>query len=272
MVENINEAVDFIKSKTDFKPRYGLILGTGLGGLAREIEVEYELKYKDIPFFPVSTVESHQGKLLFGRIGNKNVVAMVGRFHLYEGYSMVQITFPVRVMKFLGIEKLLVSNAAGGLADDMEIGDIMIINDHINLQLANPLIGPNIDELGLRFPDLSEVYDTELIDKAVKIAADKNIRASTGVYVSVTGPCLETRAEYKFIRIIGGDAVGMSTVPEVLVANHMGLKSFAVSIITDIGYPTEKVKKVFIEDVIAAANKAEPKLTMLVRELLLSME
>ncbi len=267
-MDHIREAVAYIQSEVTLQPEIGIILGTGLGNLAHEIDVSVALSYEDIPNFPVSTVESHAGKLIFGYLSEKPVVAMQGRFHYYEGYNMQTVTFPVRVMKLLGIELLVLSNAAGGVNPDMENGDLMIIEDHINLQPGNPLTGPNLDELGPRFPDMSEAYDAELIHRAKAIAEKHRIRHMTGVYAALPGPNLETKAEYRYIHRIGGDAVGMSTVPEVLVANHMGLRCFAISIITDIGYPSEKVVKVTVEDVIKVANEAEPKLTTIVRELL----
>lgn len=266
MLKTITETVSYLKSKTNFEPEYGIILGTGLGGLVNEIQVSYTLPYEEIPNFPVSTVESHHGKLIFGTLGNKKVVAMQGRFHYYEGYSMEQVTFPVKVMKLLGIKALFVSNASGGLNPGYEVCDIMIIDDHINL-LPNPLIGKNIDELGPRFPDMSAPYDPELIEKALAIAAKLNIKVQKGCYVAVTGPSLETPKEYQYLRIIGADTVGMSTVPEVIVARHMNLKCFAVSIITDLGVPG-KIKHVTLQDVLDAACKAEPQMTKLLKELI----
>jgi purine-nucleoside phosphorylase len=269
MLETITETVSFLKERIDFTPEYGIILGTGLGGLVKEINVKYTISYDEIPNFPVSTVESHHGKLIFGYLGNKKVVAMQGRFHYYEGYSMEQVTFPVRVMKFLGIRALFVSNASGGLNPGYEIGDIMIIDDHINL-LPNPLIGKNYDELGPRFPDMSAPYDHALIEKALAIASNFHIKMQKGCYVAVTGPSLETPKEYFYLRTIGADTVGMSTIPEVIVARHMNLKCFAVSIITDLGVPG-KIKHVTLQDVLAAANGAEPKMTMLLKELITSL-
>jgi len=267
MIEKINESVSFLRDRTAIEPQFGIILGTGLGALANEIETEQTISYTDIPNFPVSTVESHSGKLLFGTLGGKNVVAMQGRFHYYEGYSLKEVTFPVRVMKFLGIEKLFISNAAGGLNPDYEISDLMIINDHINLLPENPLTGKNDDQVGLRFPDMSEPYDQVLIDQAMEIASKFDIKVRQGVYVSVPGPSLETKAEYKYLRVIGADAVGMSTVPENIVARHMQLPCFAISVITDLGVPG-KFEEVTIEEVIAAAAKAEPGLTAIIKELI----
>ena len=264
--KQITEAVNFIRTKTKLEPKIGIILGTGLGGLAKEINPETVIDYEEIPHFPISTVESHHGKLIFGELSGKTVVAMQGRFHYYEGYSMKQITFPVRVMKFLGVEYLLISNAAGGLNPLFRKGDLMIITDHINLLGDNPLIGPNDDELGPRFPDMSEPYSKELIELAEEIALEEKIRVQKGVYVAMTGPNLETRAEYRFLRIIGADAVGMSTVPENIVANHMGMKVFGISVITDECFP-EALQPLTVEDVIKVANEAEPKLTKIMKRL-----
>lgn len=270
MLNRIQEAVEFIQSKTQVKPEFGIILGTGLGGLVKEIEIIDEISYEQIPNFPVSTVESHKGRLIFGVLGGKSVVAMQGRFHYYEGYSLQEVTFPVRVMKLLGIQKLFVSNASGGVNPDFEVGEIMIINDHINFFPGNPLIGKNLDELGPRFPDMSDPYDTSLIDKAVTIAAKNGIKVSQGVYLGLTGPTLETPAEYKFVRVVGADAVGMSTVPEVIVARHMEIPTFAISIITDLGVPG-KIKKVSVQDVIEVASRQEPKMTLIMKELIASL-
>jgi len=270
MLEKINQTAEFIKSKIDSVPQIGIVLGTGLGGLVNEIEVKHTLPYDEIPNFPVSTVESHHGKLIFGLLGGKNVVAMCGRFHYYEGYTMQEVTFPIRVMKMLGVERLIISNASGGLNPAFEVGDLMIMTDHINLLPGNPLIGKNYDELGTRFPDMSKPYDTGMIEKAIAIAKEKNIRCQTGVYVAVPGPCLETPAEYKYLRTIGADTVGMSTVPEVIVARHMGLPCFAVSIITDLGVEG-KIKETSLEEIIAVANVAEPKMTVIIKELVASL-
>lgn len=265
MLEQVKETTSFILSKTNFQPEVGIILGTGLGGMIREIEIHQTLDYQSIPNFPVSTVEGHNGKLIFGILGGKKVVAMQGRFHFYEGYSIQHVTFPVRVMKFLGIKYLLVSNASGGVNPDFEIGDLMILNDHINL-IPNPLIGPHNKEFGVRFPDMSEPYNHLLIEKAQAIAKKNGIKTQIGCYVSVTGPTLETPKEYQYFRTIGGDAVGMSTVPEVIVARQMGLPCFAISIITDLGVPG-KIVKVTHEDVQNVAQVAEPKMTIIMREL-----
>jgi purine-nucleoside phosphorylase len=264
--QQILEAAQYIQSRLSFKPRIGIILGTGLGALAEEVEVQVSIAYDAIPHFPVSTVESHTGRLLLGTLAGQPVVVMQGRFHYYEGYSMAQVTFPVRVMKVLGIETLILSNAAGGLHPDHELSDLMIIEDHINLQPENPLTGRNLDELGVRFPDMYEPYDQGMIRLGLEIARERNIRVHTGVYASVPGPNLETRAEYRYLRAIGADAVGMSTVPEVIVARQMHLPCFAVSVITDLCVP-EKLKPVAIADVLTAAAKAEPELSLLTREL-----
>jgi purine-nucleoside phosphorylase len=267
MLEQFKESVAFIQSKTQVKPTIGIILGTGLGGLVKEIEVIDEISYTDIPHFPVSTVESHSGKLIFGKLGGKHVVAMQGRFHYYEGYDFKQVTYPVRVMKLLGIERLLVSNASGGVNPDFIVGEIMILNDHINFFPGNPLIGKNIDDFGPRFPDMSEPYDSEMIQLAKTIAQENDIRIAEGTYLGLTGPTLETPAEYRFVRIIGADAVGMSTVPEVLAARHMEIPVFAISIITDLGVPG-KIKKVSLEEVIEVASRQEPKMTLILKELI----
>lgn len=265
MLEKIKATAKYIQDKTAFTPEIGIILGTGLGGLVQEIEAEHVLSYEDIPNFPLSTVEGHSGKLILGTLSGKKVVAMQGRFHFYEGYAMEEVTFPVKVMKLLGIEKLFVSNASGGVNPDYEVGDLMILNDHVNL-IPNPLIGRNIDELGPRFPDMSKPYNQKLIDQALQIASANNYRVHAGVYVAVTGPCLETPAEYKFIRVIGGDTVGMSTAPEVIVARHMKLPCFAISVITDLGVEG-KIKEVSHEEIQAVAEVAEPKLTHIIKEL-----
>lgn len=267
MLQKIKESYEYIQRRTNVTPSVGIILGTGLGGLVKEIEIIDEINYEDIPHFPVSTVQSHSGKLIFGKLGGKQVVAMQGRFHFYEGYTMQEVTFPVRVMKFLGIERLFVSNASGGVNPDYEVGEIMILNDHINLFPAHPLIGKNIDELGPRFPDMSQPYDKKMIEMAVSIAKEHNIRVAQGVYAGLTGPTLETPAEYKYVRIIGADTVGMSTVPEVIVARHMDIPCFAISIITDLGVPG-KIEEISVEDVIKVANAQEPKMTTIMKELI----
>jgi purine-nucleoside phosphorylase len=267
MIQQIQEAAEFIQRQYSTKPQFGIILGTGLGGLVSEIETELTISYTDIPHFPVSTVESHSGKLIFGKLAGKQVVVMQGRFHFYEGYDMKQVTFPVRVMKLLGIEKLFISNAAGGLNPKYNISDLMVINDHINLMTENPLTGKNLDEFGVRFPDMSEPYDQQLIGQALAIAKENSIPTHQGVYAGVTGPNLETKAEYKFLSIIGADAVGMSTIPENIVARHMELPCFAISVITDLCYEG-KIQKVSVEEVIAAAKIAEPGMTLIIKELI----
>jgi purine-nucleoside phosphorylase len=268
LYNQIQEAVEFIQNQTSFKPEVGIILGTGLGNLTDDIEVVAEINYWEIPHFPISTVQSHKSKFVFGNLGGKPVIAMAGRFHYYEGYSMTQVTFPVRVMKFLGIEKLIVSNVSGSTNADIEAGDIVIIRDHINLQPENPLRGKNDERLGLRFPDMMDVYDPELRKKALRIAQENNIHVHEGVYVGLQGPNLETPAEYNFINIIGGDLVGMSTVPEVIVARHSDLKVFAISVVSNKCFPLNEIKETTVEEVIALANKAEPKMRLIVTELL----
>ncbi|HEX8376422.1 MAG TPA: purine-nucleoside phosphorylase [Pedobacter sp.] len=271
MLQNIYSTTAYIKSKiADFVPEIGIILGTGLGGLVNEIEAQHKLMYSNIPNFPISTLEFHSGRLIFGMLQGKKVVAMQGRLHFYEGYDMRQITFPVRVMKMLGITQLFVSNASGSLNPDYKTGDLMIIEDHINLQHDNPLRGRNFEELGPRFPDMSEPYNRDLVKKGMEIAVTHNIKCHKGVYISVPGPNLETKAEYRYLRIIGGDAVGMSTVPEVIVANHMGLPVFAISVLTDEGF-LEDLKPVSVEDIIKVAETAEPKLTTILKELIASL-
>lgn len=265
LVEMINETLSVIRKKTESDYKIGIILGTGLGGLVNEIEIEHEIEYDELPNFPLSTVESHHGKLIFGKLSGKDVVAMQGRFHYYEGYSMKQITYPVRVMKKLGVDTLLVSNACGGMNPNYKKGDVMIMLDHINLIGDNPLIGPNDDEFGPRFPDMSEPYSHELISLAEKVALENGIKIQQGVYVAVAGPNLETKAEYRFLRTIGADVVGMSTVPENIVANHMGMKVLGVSIITDECFP-DSLQPVDVKEIIATAMEAEPKMTLIMKE------
>ncbi|MEN2993010.1 MAG: purine-nucleoside phosphorylase [Bacteroidia bacterium] len=260
------ETLEYIRRYFNGEVEVGIVLGTGLGRLAEAIEKEHQLAYNFIPHFPISTVESHFGRLIFGRLGGKRVVAMQGRFHYYEGYTMYQITYPIRIIKLLGAHTLLLSNAAGALNPSFQLGDLMIITDHINQLPENPLRGMNLDQLGPRFPDMSAPYHPELIQRARAIAQRLNIPVREGVYVAVPGPNLETRAEYRFLRIIGGDAVGMSTVPECIVANHMGMRVFAMSIITDLGDPYN-LKPVSLEEIIRVANEAEPKLTRIFTEL-----
>lgn len=265
--QKIAETLSVIQTYTKDEYPIGIILGTGLGGLVKEIKINHQIDYKDLPHFPLSTVESHHGKLIFGDIAGKKVVAMQGRFHYYEGYTMQQITYPVRVMKFLGVKNLLVSNACGGMNPSFRKGDIMLMIDHINLLGDNPLIGPNEDELGPRFPDMSEPYSIELINLAQKVAYENKIKVQKGVYVAVPGPNLETKAEYKFLRAIGADVVGMSTIPENIVANHMGIKVLGISIITDECFP-ETLKPVNVEEIIATAMAAEPKMTLIMKEVI----
>jgi len=267
LIDMINETLSVIRQKTTDEFEIGIILGTGLGGLVNEINIEHEIDYADLPHFPLSTVESHHGRLIFGTIGKKKIVAMQGRFHYYEGYSMKQITYPVRVMKFLGVKTLLVSNACGGMNPLYKKGDVMLMVDHINLLGDNPLIGPNEDELGPRFPDMSEPYDLKLIDLAEKVALENKIKVQKGVYVAVPGPNLETKAEYRFLRGIGADVVGMSTIPENIIANHMGIRVLGFSIITDECFPDSLVPAK-VEDIIATAMQAEPKMTIIMKEVI----
>jgi purine-nucleoside phosphorylase len=269
MLEKIKETTEFLKKKGIVNPEAGLILGTGLGGLSSKIDIKVEIDYKDIPNFPLSTVEGHAGKLIYGKFGGKNIVAMKGRFHYYEGYNSEQIALPIRVLKFLGIRHLFLSNAAGGVNPTYQIGDIMVITDHINL-MPNPLMGLNDDRIGARFPDMSEAYDRSLIEKAVRIAGDNRISVKRGVYLGTSGPTFETLAEYKYFRIIGADSVGMSTVPEVIVARHMGLPCFAVSIITDLGIEG-KIEYTTHETVQREAEKAEARMTTIMTELISSL-
>jgi len=270
MYDRIKQTSEFIQSKTNIKPRIGIVLGSGLGNLAGQIEIESSIDYHDIPNFPEVTVKGHSGRLLIGRLGGQDIVAMQGRFHFYEGHSMKTLSFPIRVMINMGIELLVLSNAAGGMNPDFKVGDIMLIKDHINLFPDNPLMGQNDERLGPRFPDMSDVYDKELIAKAHQIGKENGINLKEGVYVGVTGPTFETPAEYKYFRVIGGDAVGMSTVPEAIVASHAGIKTFGFSVITDLGVEGQ-VETVSHEEVIEAANAAEPKLTLIVTELLKSL-
>ena len=267
LIDKINETLAVIKKKTNKNYEVGIILGTGLGGLVKDISIEHEIDYSDLPHFPLSTVESHQGKLIFGMIGGKNVVAMQGRFHFYEGYTMQQITYPVRVMKFLGVKTLLVSNACGGMNSIYQRGDIMLMIDHINLLGDNPLIGKNEDEFGPRFPDMSEPYNLELIKLAEQVALENKVKVQKGVYVAVPGPNLETKAEYRFLRAIGADVVGMSTIPENIVANHMGMRVLGLSIITDECFP-DALKPAKVEEIIATAMAAEPKMTLIMKEVI----
>ena len=267
MLKKINKTIEYLEGRISEKPEVGIILGTGLGGLVSEIEIQHTIPYTEIPNFPVSTVAGHHGRLIFGRMSGKNIVAMQGRFHYYEGYTMQEVTFPVRVMKFLGIKLLILSNASGGVNPDYEIGDIMVIEDHLNLMKDNPLIGRNEDEVGTRFPDMGHAYNARLIEKAFGIASKHGIKLQRGVYAAVSGPTYETPAEYRYIRTIGADAVGMSTVPEVITARHMGLKCFAVSIISDLGVPG-KIVEISHKHVIDAASAVEPIMTRIIKELI----
>jgi purine-nucleoside phosphorylase len=267
LAEKIDEAAQFIRNAWDQTPTVGLILGTGLGGFAQEIATDTKIPYESIPHFPHSTVESHAGQLVCGRLEGVPVVAMEGRFHIYEGYSYKQVTFPVRVMKALGISTLVVSNACGGMNPQHRKGDILVIEDHINLMYGNPLFGVNDDKLGPRFPDMLEPYDQKLVDRALTVARRNDIVAHRGVYVAVTGPNLETRAEYRFLRMIGADVVGMSTVPEVIVAKHADLRVLGLSLITDLCLP-DALEPVNLPDILAVARAAEPKLRTIVRGVL----
>jgi purine-nucleoside phosphorylase len=271
MKQKIQETADFLQSKTKVLPQIGIILGTGLGGLVKEIEIIDTIPYQTIPNFPVSTVESHAGKLIFGKLSGKYVMAMQGRFHFYEGYSLQQVTFPVRVMKALGVKTLIVSNACGGVNPAHRAGDIMLISDHINLMGGHPLIGKNDETLGPRFPDMYDLYDQELLALAESVALEEKIKVQKGVYLALTGPTLETGAEYRMVRILGADVVGMSTVPEVIVARHSGLKVLGFSIITDMGFP-EAMRSVSLEEVIAVAGQAELKFVRLVKQVVAKLK
>jgi purine-nucleoside phosphorylase len=270
LIEQLKETAAYIQKQQAEKPSVGIVLGSGLGDLVKEMKISKEISYSDIPHFPVATVEGHHGKLIFGDMGGKKVVCMAGRFHFYEGYSAAEVAYPIRVMKMLGIETLLVSNAAGGVNPSFKVGDIMIIEDHISLFAANPLVGKNEEDLGPRFPDMSEPYKKELIKKAESIAAKLSINVKKGVYCGVTGPTFETRAEYKLIHRLGGDAVGMSTVQEVIAAVHSGLTVFAMSVITDIGI-REEDNVITHEEVLQAAKEAAPKLTTIFREMVAAL-
>jgi len=269
MLDKLIKTADFLNTKGMKTPEAGIVLGTGLGGLTSEIDIQVEIPYQDIPEFPLSTVQGHAGKLIYGDFGGKKVIAMKGRFHYYEGYGSEQVTFPIRVMKQLGMKALFLSNAAGGVNSSFRIGDIMLIEDHICL-VANPLIGPNDDRIWPRFPDMSKPYDSKLIEKAEIIAERLGIPVRKGVYLSTTGPTFETPAEYRFFRIIGADAVGMSTVPEVITARHMNVPVFAVSIITDLGVDG-KIEYTTHESVQEAAEHSEEKMTMIMKELIAAL-
>ena len=271
MLEKIRATANFVKERINANPEIGIILGTGLGGLVNEIEIIDSIPYTEIPDFPVSTVQGHAGRLIYGKLGDKEVLAMQGRFHYYEGYSMKEVTFPVRVLKMIGITHLFVSNASGGLNPAWQVGEIVLITDHINFFPEHPLRGKNENELGPRFPDMSKCYDERLRNKAKLIAMQHNIAVKEGVYVGVSGPTFETPAEYKMFRLLGADIVGMSTVPEVIVARHMNLKIFGISIVTDSGVPGEIVE-ISHEEVQEVAMKAEPKMTLIMKELIKSLE
>ena len=269
MWEKVQETVSYIKEKINFTPEYGVILGSGLGSFTDEIKVEFTLPYNEIPNFPVSTVQGHKGALVFGTIGDKKVVAMQGRFHFYEGYSMTEVTFPVRVMKFLGVEKLVVSNASGGVNPSYKVGSIVMITDHINMTPEHPLRGKNDERFGPRFVNMSEPYSRKMIAKATELAQELNIEVHEGIYLGLQGPTFETLAEYKMVKILGADCVGMSTVPEVIVARHMDLETFGISVITDMGNE-ESIGTISHDEVLEAAKNAEPKVRSLIKELILN--
>lgn len=270
VIQQLHETVTYIRQQCNTQAQIGIVLGSGLGNFIAELSIEKEISYNDIPHFPVSTVEGHSGKLIFGELGGKKIVAMAGRFHFYEGYTPQQVAYPIRVMKMLGVETVLISNAAGGTNPHFKVGDLMIIKDHISFFTINPLLGKNEEELGPRFPDMSEPYSKELIAKAKSIAEKLQIPLHTGVYTGVTGPTFETRAEYALIKLVGGDAVGMSTVQEVIAAVHCGIKVFAMSVITDIGIREEE-NTITHDEVLQAAKDAEPKLTSIFTKLIDSL-
>lgn len=268
MWEKVQETVSYIKAKTNFIPEYGVILGSGLGSFTDDIQIEFTLPYTEIPNFPVSTVQGHKGALVFGTIGSKKVVAMQGRFHFYEGYSMKEVTFPVRVMKFLGVEKLIVSNASGGVNPNYKVGDIVLIKDHVNMMPEHPLRGKNDERFGPRFVNMSEPYSKNMIAKAKELAKNLNIKVQDGIYLGLQGPTFETLAEYKMVKNIGADCVGMSTVPEVIVARHMEMETFGLSVITDMG-DEDSIETISHNEVLEAAKSAEPKVRILIKELIL---
>ena len=267
MWEKVQETVSYISSATNFTPEYGIILGSGLGGFTDDIQIEFTLPYNEIPNFPLSTVEGHKGALVFGTIGHKNVVVMQGRFHFYEGYDMKEVTFPVRVMKFLGVEKLIVSNASGGVNKNYQVGDIVIIKDHINMMPEHPLRGKNDERFGPRFVNMSEPYSRKMSGRAKLIASQFNIEIKNGIYLGLQGPTFETLAEYKMVTNVGADCVGMSTVPEVIVAKHMNMECFGISVITDMGNE-ESIDNVTHAEVLEAAKKSEPLVRKLIQELI----
>jgi len=268
MWEQVQETVSFIKANTNFTPEYGVILGSGLGSFTDDIQVEFTLPYTEIPNFPVSTVQGHKGALVFGTIGTKKVVAMQGRFHFYEGYSMKEVTFPVRVMKYLGVEKLIVSNASGGVNSNYNVGDIVLIKDHVNMMPEHPLRGKNDERFGPRFVNMSEPYSKKMIAKAKELAQKLDIEVKDGIYLGLQGPTFETLAEYKMVKNIGADCVGMSTVPEVIVARHMEMETFGLSVITDMG-DEDSIETISHNEVLEAAKSAEPKVRILIKELIL---
>ncbi len=268
MLDQFKNTADFLKGKITFEPEVGIILGSGLGGLGNKIENQVAIPYSEIPNFPVSTVEGHSGQLIFGQLGGKNVVAMQGRFHYYEGYGMKEVTFPVRVMKFLGVKYLIVSNAAGGLNPKYKVGDLMLITDHINYFPENPLRGKNFKEFGVRFPDMSQTYNPDLIKLAEEVANENGIAYQKGVYIGSTGPTLETKAEYRLFRIFGADATGMSTVPEVIVAHHQGMKCFGMSVITNVSEPENPEEETTHDEVQNVAGTVEPKMTAIITGLI----
>lgn len=268
MIEKLKETAKYLKELTGASPEVGIVLGSGLGGLVDEIEISHRIPYKDIPHFLSSTVEGHAGQLIFGKLGGKQVMAMQGRFHYYEGYPLQQVTLPIRVMHLMGVHTLFVSNAAGALNPAFEVGDLMIIRDHINFFPDNPLRGPNLDELGPRFPEMSETYCKKLISKAKKIAIHHKIKFQSGVYIGSPGPTLETTAEYRMFRILGADSTGMSTVPEIIVAKHAGMKCFGISVITNLSEPSEMEKPTTHEEVQQVAGAAASNMTLIFRELI----
>jgi purine-nucleoside phosphorylase len=269
MWEQVQETVSFIQEKVNFTPEYGVILGSGLGSFTNDMQVDFTIPYHEIPNFPVSTVQGHKGALVFGTIGNKKVVAMQGRFHFYEGYSMTEVTFPVRVMKFLGVDKLIVSNASGGVNPSYKVGSIVMITDHINMTPEHPLRGKNDERFGPRFVNMSEPYSRKMIAKVTEIAKELNIVTHEGIYLGLQGPTFETLAEYKMVKILGADCVGMSTVPEVIVARHMNLETFGISVITDMG-DAESIGTISHDEVLEAAKEAEPQVRSLIKELILN--
>ncbi len=267
LYEQIQEAVAFIRSRTDFKPQTGMVLGTGLGNLTDDLEVEEEIAYSEIPHFAQSTVESHKGKLVFGRLGNHPVVVMAGRFHWYEGWTMEQVTFPIRVLKFLDIQRIIITNVSGGVNPHYRAGDLVVVSDHLNLLPENPLRGANDERLGPRFPDMLHTYDGGLRQLALKLAKAHNIRAFEGVYSALSGPNLETPAEYTMLRNLGSDCTGMSSIPEVLVSRHMNLPVLMISLVSNVSYPRSAIRVTTLEEVISTAQAAEPKMRLLIREL-----